>query len=279
MALLQRLAATRSRIASHTRTRLRRAGFLPVLKRINAGLRSVTARAHKLQFNLEWKVAPVPEWFDHFLDQHFAWRATGNPLSWERGIFSLLAMKQGCRLLELCCGGGFVTRHFYACRAGEIVAVDFDPAAIAHARRFNAAPNIRFDVADIRQGLPDGPFDNVVWDAAIEHFTEAEIAEILAGVKARLSPGGTLSGYTIREAAAGKSHPDHEYEFKSKQDLARFFAPFRHVMVFETVYPTRHNLYFFASDAALPFGEGWPDAVTVENPPSALAAATALSDG
>jgi SAM-dependent methyltransferase len=259
MMKLSRLpAAVRLRAAQSAKRSLKRAGFLPLLKRFNRRLRRLTARAHKLQFDLEWTIPPVPEWYDHFIDQHYVWSMTGNPLSWERGIFSLLPMVQGSHVLDLCCGGGFITRHFYACRAREIIAVDIDPAAVKHAQMFNAAPNIRYELCDIREGLPDGPFDNVVWDAAIEHFTEREIAELLARIKARLSPSGTLSGYTIREAAAGKSHPDHEYEFKSKEDLARFFSGFRNVMVFETTYPTRCNLYFFASDAALPFAEEWP---------------------
>lgn len=60
-----------------------------------------------------------------------------------------------------------------------MIAIDFDPDAISRARKYNSAPNIRYELADIRRGIPDGPFDNVVWDAAIEHFTEAEIKFIL----------------------------------------------------------------------------------------------------
>jgi hypothetical protein len=60
--------------------------------------------------------------------------------------------------------------------------------------------------------------------------------------------GGILGGYTIVERPNGKSLSHHEYEFKSKEDLARFFTPhFKHVTVFETIYPERHNLYFWAS--------------------------------
>jgi hypothetical protein len=52
--------------------------------------------------------------------------------------------------------------------------------------------------------------------------------------------------------------PHHEYEFKSKEDLTRFFYPhFKNVKVFETLYPDRHNLYFWASDGIVPFMDGW----------------------
>ncbi len=222
---------------------------LPLLRRLNAVMRTATAMTHRWQLELEWGVPPLPEWFDHFIDQQ-CWTA---PFPWERGIFNLIAMRQGARVLDMCCGDGFFDRRFYAGRAREIIAADIDPRAIRHARRYNAAPNIHYQVGDVRAGLPAGPFDNVVWDAAIEHFTEAEIADVLSRIKRELRPGGVLSGYTIQAMAHGASHPDHEYEFSSKVDLARFFTPhFQHVQVLETVYPDRHNLYVFASDEVLP---------------------------
>jgi hypothetical protein len=38
--------------------------------------------------------------------------------------------------------------------------------------------------------MPEGIFDNVIWDAAIEHFTEEEIDGIMKNIKARLKPNG-----------------------------------------------------------------------------------------
>jgi len=118
-------------------------------------------------------------------------------------------------------------------------------------------------LADIRTEMPEGKFENIVWDAAIEHFTPQEIAKILYSIKSRLTDDGILSGYTIVEKADGtKSLSHHEYEFKSKEDLLRFFSPhFRNVTVFETEYPGRHNLYFWASDGVLPFDVSWSKAV------------------
>ena len=198
-------------------------------------------------------VGAPPEWFDTFIGQHYSWRATGLSYAWERGIFNLLAIPHRARVLELCCGGGFFTRQFYAARAAEVVAVDFDPAAIAFASRYNAAPNVRFDLCDIRAAMPDGPFDNVVWDAAIEHFTEEEIADIIGRIRSRLKSGGVLSGHTIKERTEGLSHPDHEREFTSRDDMASVLRPhFRYVQVLETDHGERVNYYFWASDADLP---------------------------
>jgi SAM-dependent methyltransferase len=202
---------------------------------------------------VQWGFAPRPEWFDHYLDQHWQFSATNNGLWVERGVFSRMVIKPNARMLEICCGDGFNTRHFYSSKAGSITALDFDRDAIPHARRYNAVPNVTYLQKDIREGLPDGPFDNVVWDAAIEHFTEAEIDRLMREIVQRLGPDGVLSGYTLTEAADGRKSNDlHEYEFKDKEDLRRFFTPhFKFVKVWETIYPTRHNLYFSASQSPI----------------------------
>jgi SAM-dependent methyltransferase len=147
-------------------------------------------------------------------------------------------------------------------RAGSIECVDFDPKAIAYANRNFRAGNVTYRVADIRTAMPEGEFDNIIWDAAIEHFTEAEIANLMINIKKRLTASGILSGHTIVEQPDGqKMLHHHEYEFKSKEDLARFFRPhFRNVKVFETIFPDRRNLYFWASDGVIPFMAEWPAA-------------------
>ena len=152
-------------------------------------------------------------------------------------------------MLEICCGDGFNTRHFYSNKAQSIIALDFDKDAISHAGRYNSAPNITFLKQDIRAGLPQGPFDNIVWDAAIEYFTEREIDTIVGEIVDRLGTGGILSGYALAGNETGeKVNVAHEYEFKNLDDLRRFFTPhFGFVRVWETIYPTRHNLYFVAS--------------------------------
>ncbi|HEX4326479.1 MAG TPA: class I SAM-dependent methyltransferase [Burkholderiales bacterium] len=235
-----------------------------LVPRINAGVRSISSFAHWMQFAIQWGVQPNPEWYDHFLDQHWDWYKSRMPFSWERGIFNLMAMRQGARVLEVCCGDGFNAHHFYSIRAGKILSVDFDPNAIDHAKRNFRAPNVEYRVADIRTDLPAGTYDNVIWDAAIEHFTETEIASLMADIKGRLAPDGVLSGYTIVEVGNEKSHHEHEYEFKSKEDLTRFLSPhFKNVKVIETIYPIRHNLYFYAANGPLPLDEGWERQVVV----------------
>jgi SAM-dependent methyltransferase len=153
--------------------------FVSALKGLNFLIRNLSALTHFAQFGVQWGFKPRPEWFDHYLDQHWQWSAKNNSLWVERGVFSRLVMKPNSRMLEICCGDGYNAKHFYSSRAASIIALDFDKDAIPHAKRYNSAPNISYQEQDIREGLPVGPFDNIVWDAAIEHFTEAEIDKLM----------------------------------------------------------------------------------------------------
>lgn len=233
--------------------------FLPILKIINKVLRNVTQTTHRIQHIIQWGASPTPEWYDHHLDVYYSWSHTRIPYFLERGVFNLPAIKQGSTVLELCCGDGFNAKHFYSNRAKSVISVDFDKSAIDHAKKNNKVSNVDFIVCDIRTEMPAGKYENVIWDAAIEHFTPDEISSIMSNIKGRLTGTGILSGYTLIEKADGiKQLEQHEYEFKSKEDLANFLSPyFNNVKVFETIYPTRHNLYFWASDVTLPFDENW----------------------
>src|SRR6267154_4508051 len=103
-------------------------GIIPwgAVKGTNRALRRLTAWTHHYQYLYEWRLsARAPEWFDHYIDLHWKWHATRNPASWERGIFGLLAMRPGCRVLDLCCGTGFFAYYFYSGRAGSVLAMDY----------------------------------------------------------------------------------------------------------------------------------------------------------
>lgn len=220
----------------------------------NRWLRKLVRSTHHLQFLVEWAI-DNPEYFDHNIDMYSSWYKTRESFPVERGVFSSFAMSANSRVLDLCCGDGFNSYHFYSLRAKNVTAIDFDREAIRWAKRNYKAPNLKFSIGDIRTDIPDGPFDNIVWDAAVEHFTETEITALMSRIRAVLAPSGTLSGYTIIEPEGGGKHlHQHEYEFHSKEDLARFFSPhFKNVHVFETVFPSRTNLYFYATDQLLPF--------------------------
>lgn len=246
---------------------IRFTGGLAVLKLANKAIRKLASCTHRCQHLVQWGAMPNPEWYDHFLDQYWGWTHIGSGMPWERGVFSSLALKKDGKVLELCCGDGFNAKHFYASKVRSIVAVDFDRAAIEHAKANFNSPKIVYEVCDIRKGLPSGSFNNVIWDAAIEHFTEKEIDFVMLQVKQSLLGDGVLSGYTVKRRCDGnKLHHDHEYEFSSKNDLLRFLGKhFERVMVFETEHAGRVNLYFYASDnAPLPFDSDWDNSISVK---------------
>ena len=254
--------------------------FLPVVLAVNYVLRAMAAAGHHLQYLLQWRFAVrAPLSFDPFIDLYWRWKLSGSPMSWERGIFGLLAMKPGCRLLDLCCGEGFYTHRFYSGRAGSIIAMDYNAKAIAHARRNFQAANIDYRCGDVRTQMPQGPFDNVSWDAGIEYFTLQEIGGILKDIKMRLAHRGVLSGYSILVPPDGKAAiQGQKYAAASLEDLGgllrRFFL---NVAILRTTYPSRTNHYFFASDGPLPLSEGWPDLVLMsDSDKTAEAAPTGL---
>jgi len=158
---------------------VRAMGGIAAIVAFNRLLRKLSHLSHYAQYVLQWGVRPVSGWFDHYLDLHYLWRKTRTPLSCERGILGLLAIRQGADVLELCCGDGFNTFHFYSIRAGKILAMDLDRDAIASARKNFAVDNIEFFAGDIRRDMPNQQFDNVVWDASLEYFTADEIDKLI----------------------------------------------------------------------------------------------------
>ena len=95
-------------------------------------------------------------------------------------------------------------------------------------------------------------FTNVVWDASLIYFNSRELKKIIGEIKVVLEyTNGILSGMV----AAG-SHKGETIQsiFKTKEDVWKLLTPFFHyVNVWETIYDSRTNIYFMASDGILPF--------------------------
>lgn len=238
-------------------------GNKKVKQRIISELCSVmskyTSSAYQLKKDVDWS-HPNPEWFDHKCDQHFQFSAHRSSHWLERGVFSGMILHPTYNVLELCSGDGFNAYHFYSNRCNSIHCIDFDKDAHKHAvENYGKLPNVTFVFGDIRTDIPEKKFDAIIWDAAIEHFTEEEISSVMKTIKGAMNKGAVLSGHTIKENnSAHKQLSQHEREFTSKEDLAQFFEPyFKNVFVFETIHPDRHNYYFYASDYSLPFDCEW----------------------
>lgn len=219
------------------------------------------AKAHRRLMWSQWYIQPNPEWFNHNIDLYYQWKYLNINSFWvERGVFNAVALK-GKNVLELSSGDGFNAKHFYSRLSESVIACDFDPTAIKHSNKYNSSDNVKFVLADIRTSLPEGKFENIIWDQALEHFTEEEIENLMPNIKSRLTIDGILSGNTIVEknhGHEGKMLHQHEYEFKNKEDLERFFKPyFKNINVFELFNSGRHNLYFWVSDGEIPFDDTW----------------------
>lgn len=179
----------------------------------------------------------APNWFDHRADL-YCWRLRRNSFWIERGCYSRQSIKQGDRVLDLCCGDGFYDYYFYSSVASNIVAVDRDASAIAHARKWHALPNISFETMDLTQTMPEGEFDSIIWDMAIEHFSLPQIKDVLAQCVTR---SRALSGCTIL-VETKQVHPEHQNEFFAPEELEAVLRPFyADVQTFVTVYPPERS--------------------------------------
>jgi SAM-dependent methyltransferase len=221
---------------------------------ITSQTRKIAFYFHRKQFEFEWGGTEQPRWFNHYTDLYYKFRETRNPLWLERGVFSSLAIPLNSKVLELCCGDGFNTFHFYSIRASAITAVDFDLSALEFAKKYNYNSKIDYQFCDIIEGLPNEKFNNIVWDASIEQFSEEQIIIILRNIKNSMIGDGLLSGYTAQGIKGSSSNLSHNRrEFESKTDLENFLKlEFTNVRVIETIYHDRTNLYFFASNGKLP---------------------------
>jgi SAM-dependent methyltransferase len=236
--------------------------FYNGIDRLAVTSRRLSYATHYFKTFCDWQVKPVPEFNEHFINLFYLMPRLRRTFWLEGAVMCGLGIEPGGRILELCCGSGFYTDLFYSPFASEIVAVDFDPRAIEFARTFHARDNVRYEIVDIRSELPPGPFDTVIWDGAIEHFTADEVGIILARARQVSVNNVLLLGYTVAEESTAPEHPEHEQHFHGIDDLAALLKKsFENVRVFERIHPTmephRHNLFFYASDGPLPFDPGW----------------------
>jgi SAM-dependent methyltransferase len=113
---------------------------------------------------------------------------------------ALAGLPAGARVLDLGCNTGHLAL-WYAHQFPhlEIVGCDFVPEAIDKARQAAAErgiANVRFEVADLAVGLPEGPFDVVTSTQGITSVDGDRVA-VLAHVVAALRQGGQLVGVEI----------------------------------------------------------------------------------
>lgn len=203
---------------------------------------------YRYKFFKDWILAwEKPHWFDHRHDL-FLWSVHRNAHWVERGVYAMEAMWSGCRVLDIGCGDGFYPYHFYATVASHIDAMDFDEAAIRHARRYHSHAKISYHVRDaVHQDFPSSRYDVVSWDGALAHFSWNEIQIIMAKIKAVIGTSGVLTGYEEIEQEERVSW-DHKIALKSVgnlRDLLREYFPY--VGTLQSYSAGRQNAYFRCS--------------------------------
>ena len=150
-----------------------------------------TRAFYRWDTNRRWTAAKKPEWFDHRADL-YRFSELRRPYWAERGVYARDLMDAGCRVLDLCCGDGFFSFHFYSEVAAHIDACDRDPTALVHAKTWHSHPRIAYTRCDVvRDSLPGSQYDIVVWDAAIEHFALVDIHAVLEKVEAAQGLAGS----------------------------------------------------------------------------------------
>ena len=196
---------------------------------------------------------PEPAYFEHRIDQYL-WRHKHS--FWvERGVFNNICINVNARVLELACGDGFFAHHFYSQLADSIECIDIEQEAIRYAKKYHSFRNkVQYYCEDILTYTPKNTYTNIIWDAAIEHFSPQDIHSIIKKYIKYLEPNGIFSGYTLQEKDTDiLQHSDHLCEMKNKEHLASFFTPyFKNVLILETFSYKRVNYYFFASNGPLP---------------------------
>ena len=105
-------------------------------------------------------------------------------------IVRLLDLQPGMRVLDVPCGHGRIANRLaqFGC---EVVGVDSSARFLDVARR--AGRPVDYQLLDMREFTPDGPFDAVVnWFTSFGYFDDDTNRTLLASWRRALGPGGKL---------------------------------------------------------------------------------------
>jgi len=108
-----------------------------------------------------------------------------------RRTLDYLAGRTG-RTLELGCSVGVFT-EMLAPRCESLLAVDFSPTALGHARRrLEGAANVELAERRLPEQTPRGPFETIVCAEILYYWSTALVREGLGRMERALAPGGIL---------------------------------------------------------------------------------------
>ncbi len=179
----------------------------------------------------------MPEWWTDFFDADY-FRVWGNFTNAERtagevdGLWQLLDLHEGSRLLDAPCGFGRLSRPL-AERGAIVLGLDQSETLLefAEKQRGNlSTERLRYRQHDLRQPLPDGDFDAAInVFSSLGYGTAEDDLAILRNLGSALRPGGLLLVETahrdlnianlVRGAGMSQRLPDgtlvlHEFSFE-----------------------------------------------------------------
>jgi SAM-dependent methyltransferase len=100
--------------------------------------------------------------------------------------------KRTGRTLELGCSVGVFTAML-APRCESLLAVDFSPTALDHARRrLDGVAHVELEQRLLPEQTPAGPFETIVCAEILYYWSPALVREGLRRLEPALAPGGTL---------------------------------------------------------------------------------------
>ena len=118
-------------------------------------------------------------------------------------------LKPGAVIADMGCGSGLGSFQFAQLNPGvQVVGIDINPDAVAHARREYNLRNLRFEVGDIEKPDPSlGPFDGILNSSVLHHvysfngYNAKNVLNTLRNQMALLNEGGIL---VVRDFCAEK---------------------------------------------------------------------------
>ena len=142
----------------------------------------------------EYKRLTAQAWDEVAPRYHRRWAGIGaGPFAVTARIVRMAGIKRGDRVLDMACGTGAVTRRAATAvgPAGTVTGFDMSTSALRIARRFAAAPNAHFCIADAETVRFAGRFDAAVCQYALFYFPNSLAA--LRNARRMLKEGGSLA--------------------------------------------------------------------------------------
>lgn len=148
-------------------------------------------------------------------------------------------LPRGGQVLEIGAGVGHTARWFHD-QGFDVTATDLSPAHVEKIR----AKGVRTEVRDMLDlGFPDESFDGVWAASCLMHIADAELPQVVRGIRSVVRPGGwfwagTWGGPDTEGPWEEDTHePKRFYSRRSDERIQRFYAAEFEILSFEVIAP------------------------------------------